>query len=663
MKMGKAVILTIAIVAFLTTISFAADRYVRLRSVEGDVSIYPSDGQRPTDATVNTPLMDRDEIQTQDGRAELSFRNGITVRIGDYSSVRLESTYSPMTIQLLQGTVFLDSHLIDRFRDELVLRAGDAEVYLLDEGNIRVDLGDEGAIRVTTIEGQAEVKANGQRVLVNSGERTYIDPGREPEEPETFRGSTDELDEWNESRMEYYADGDLGGGNYDDYVDEDIYYDSYDLGGYGDWRNSGSYGYVWVPHVDYGWRPYYDGRWSYGNAGWFWISNEPWGWAPYHYGRWGWSLDFGWYWIPGNVFAPSWVSWYSYGDYIGWCPLNYYNYPIYYHNYYNYHNNYYRYPSIQKQKTLDASNSWTFVKKNDLGLSNVKKAVLDASSVRNIRIEKEKLSSSPRKELVSYVIPKTPAVKGFVNDKRVIKELRRDIESPLGIKHREEQFERGSKGDKGPTIRNNKGRGDERAVEKLKDPARIQPPKPSSKPKEDKPNQDWNRGKSSNRDFQFQRNQTTKKHYTPYLNPYYKDKNRSNDRDFGSSQSKISPWSRKPETYQRSYERQKEVNPRYRDEAKKYFERFDHKNRGETHNSAPRSYAPTSPRNYEPPTQRNYNSPSPRNYEAPRREYKAPETKRPDYSNRSRQSDRYKPSGNSNRNNNSNHNNNKKQKP
>src|SRR5688572_32058273 len=247
MNTGKAIILVFAIlITVLSGASIAEDRYVRLRSVEGEVSIHSSDGSH--EATMNTPLMDGDEIQTGDGRAELSFRNGITVRIGDYSGLRLESSYSPMSIDLLQGTVFLDSHLLDRFRDELVIRAGDAEVFLLDEGNIRVDLGEEGAVRVTTIEGQAEVEAGGRRVLLSSGERTYVDPGRAPEEPEQFRSDLDELDEWNESRMDSYTRGDFGGGRYDDYVDEDIYYDAYDLGSYGDWRNSGSHGYVWVPH-------------------------------------------------------------------------------------------------------------------------------------------------------------------------------------------------------------------------------------------------------------------------------------------------------------------------------------------------------------------------------------------------------------------------------
>ena len=653
MRLGKFVILAILLSVTIASSSFAADRYVRLRSVEGDVTLHPSDGERPSDATINTPMMDGDEIQTGNGRAELSFSNGISIRIGDNSALRLESSYSPMEIDLLQGTVFLDSHLIDRFGDELTLRAGDAEVVLIDEGNIRVDVGTEGSVRVTTIEGQAEVHANGRRVLVDAGERTYVDPGRSPEQPERFAGGTDDLDEWNDSQMDDYAQGDLGGGSYDDYVDEDIYYDAYDLGGYGDWRYSGSYGYVWVPHVEYGWRPYYDGRWTYSRNNWFWVSYEPWGWAPYHYGRWGWSLDFGWYWIPGNVFAPSWVSWYSYGDYIGWCPLNYYGYPIYYHN-----NNFY--PRIFKGKTLDASNSWTFVKKNDLGVSHIKKAVLDSNQVRQFKIERDKVSSSPKKDLVSYVLPKTKQGPALVNDKRIVK-TPGDIKSPVGIKNREEQFERKLKGD---STLPNKGNVDRKskAVERSFDkpsrgPEKIQPNRPESKPKEySKPDRYPVPKESSkpekNRDWQFKRNESSKQSRSPYSNPYYSDRYKRDDRETSRSRS----WSRSPSD--RKYERPTEVNPRYRDEAKKYFERFEHKSRSGNEDRN-RTYEPPSrtyerpkgnyeaPKRYEPPS-RNYEAPR-RNYEAPKRSYEAPK-RDSSRSNSSSSSSRSKPPSSSNNN-------------
>src|SRR6185295_19024070 len=98
------------------------DRYVRLRYLEGDVTIYPEDGQRPNDATINSPVLDGDVLETASGRAELSFRNGVLIRLGDNSSAKFVSTYSPMTIEHLKGTIFVDSHIVQSFRDELEIR-------------------------------------------------------------------------------------------------------------------------------------------------------------------------------------------------------------------------------------------------------------------------------------------------------------------------------------------------------------------------------------------------------------------------------------------------------------------------------------------------------------------------------------------------------------
>jgi hypothetical protein len=90
---------------------------------------------------------------------------------------------------------------------------------------------------------------------------------------------------------------------------------------YGDWVVVGGYGQVWRPRVAAGWRPYYYGRWEWTNEGWFWVSDEPWGWATYHYGRWTYDPYYGWVWIPGNQWAPAWVSWRYSGETVGWAPL------------------------------------------------------------------------------------------------------------------------------------------------------------------------------------------------------------------------------------------------------------------------------------------------------------------------------------------------------
>jgi hypothetical protein len=93
---------------------------------------------------------------------------------------------------------------------------------------------------------------------------------------------------------------------------------------YGVWRETSSYGYVWQPREaerSRSWRPYANGRWIYTDAGWTWISEEPFGWATYHYGRWTRLRNIGWIWVPGDEWAPAWVSWRKSNDYVGWAPL------------------------------------------------------------------------------------------------------------------------------------------------------------------------------------------------------------------------------------------------------------------------------------------------------------------------------------------------------
>ena len=104
-----------------------------------------------------------------------------------------------------------------------------------------------------------------------------------------------------------------------DVSSEAIFYDS--LAPYGYWTFIAPYGRVWVPGVAYGWRPYYYGQWMLTDWGWTFVSDDPWGWAAYHYGRWNWGVGVGWYWIPGRIWGPAWVSWRYGAGYVGWCPL------------------------------------------------------------------------------------------------------------------------------------------------------------------------------------------------------------------------------------------------------------------------------------------------------------------------------------------------------
>jgi hypothetical protein len=102
-------------------------------------------------------------------------------------------------------------------------------------------------------------------------------------------------------------------------ADDEVFYSG--LSPYGNWTFVAPYGRVWIPAVGFGWRPYYYGRWVLTDWGWTFVSDDPWGWAAYHYGRWNWGVGFGWYWIPGRVWGPAWVSWRYGGGYSAWCPL------------------------------------------------------------------------------------------------------------------------------------------------------------------------------------------------------------------------------------------------------------------------------------------------------------------------------------------------------
>ncbi|MDB6025947.1 MAG: hypothetical protein JWM68_2170 [Verrucomicrobiales bacterium] len=98
------------------------------------------------------------------------------------------------------------------------------------------------------------------------------------------------------------------------------------LSPYGSWINIEGQGWAWQPNVvvsNPGWQPYCDsGHWLWTDCGWYWASDYSWGWAPFHYGRWWRSPNWSWVWFPGQQWAPSWVTWRTYGnDYCGWAPL------------------------------------------------------------------------------------------------------------------------------------------------------------------------------------------------------------------------------------------------------------------------------------------------------------------------------------------------------
>lgn len=93
------------------------------------------------------------------------------------------------------------------------------------------------------------------------------------------------------------------------------------LSPYGRWVDTPEYGRVWIPNgVGGDWQPYVNGRWIYTEWGWTFASDVPWGATVFHYGRWGFTDTLGWFWVPGYVWAPAWVSWRISGGHYCWAP-------------------------------------------------------------------------------------------------------------------------------------------------------------------------------------------------------------------------------------------------------------------------------------------------------------------------------------------------------
>jgi hypothetical protein len=149
---------------------------------------------------------------------------------------------------------------------------------------------------------------------------------------------------------------------------------------YGEWRETSEYGYVFQPREaesSRDWRPYTEGHWVYSDAGWTWVSDETFGWATYHYGRWVKLRRVGWVWVPGQEWAPAWVSWRSSKDYVGWAPLP---------------------PEARFDRKSGIQNwadsyydigpdQYSFVPSNEFGAEHVRRAVVPAERNINIVIE------------------------------------------------------------------------------------------------------------------------------------------------------------------------------------------------------------------------------------------------------------------------------------
>jgi hypothetical protein len=357
---------------------YDGNSFARLSYVKGDVFFQRAEDMGYEEGTVNLPVVEGDKLGTNDGRAEIHFGKKNYLRVDQYTQVdfvrlpRVED--DSVSLHLLSGTVYLRLNAMDRER-EFEIHTPDGSFYILEEGLYRFGVSDNQETVLDVIEGTAEAAGEEGSEFVRSGERLIMAGGIFTFGPEyLYAGQEDGFTDWNRER-------DMFQNRYvrNRYLPAELNEYEAELDYYGRWTYESPYGYVWIPNVyHYSWRPYYHGRWVwYPICGWTWVSYEPWGWCVSHYGRWHWRVGLGWYWIPTRSWGPAWVHWYSGYDYVGWCPLSYYNRPVVIVN-----NNFYgRYDGHDYPLQ---SRALTVIHKDQLSARHVSKAALDPSRVANL---------------------------------------------------------------------------------------------------------------------------------------------------------------------------------------------------------------------------------------------------------------------------------------
>ncbi|HXG54829.1 MAG TPA: DUF6600 domain-containing protein [Vicinamibacterales bacterium] len=285
--------------------------------VEGSVTL-ERDG-RSDEAPGNMPLLAGDRLRTRAGRIEILFADGSTLHLDHDTTIDLQSDE---LVRLIDGRVRLSipgpargvSYRID---------APHAWLQIAEPGEYRAAMLQKTELEVAVLRGRAELINDDGRTALRAGERAFARAEAAPSYAYVFNSAAwDGFDRWSEARRSDRL------GLSAQYLADEVRPYAGTLDRHGSWRHESSYGYVWYPRVDDGWRPYYQGRWStLPSYGLTWIGSDAWAWPTHHYGRWGVSSG-SWFWIPGRTWAPAWVSWASAPGYVSWCPLGWDNRPV-----------------------------------------------------------------------------------------------------------------------------------------------------------------------------------------------------------------------------------------------------------------------------------------------------------------------------------------------
>ena len=305
-KRGLGTSLVVMLGLMLAWIPAFADsqaRIVRLSNVEGAVVVDRNSGQGYENAFLNMPIVQGMKVASKDdGRAEIEFEDGSTVRIGpkstlEFSALGLRDSgarYSTVIVEVgLAYVNYTDKHQ----GDEFTVLFQNETVHPKAAAHFRVDV-QATQVVLASFNGDLQVEGPSGNVDVEKNRSAIFDLAENNKFTVSKEIEDLPLDAWDKSQTKYeqtYAS--KGSNNNYPYS-----YGVSDLNYYGNYYNVPGYGAMWQPYfAGVGWDPFMDGAWMfYPGAGYMWVSSYPWGWMPYRYGNWAFVPGYGYMWAPGG---------------------------------------------------------------------------------------------------------------------------------------------------------------------------------------------------------------------------------------------------------------------------------------------------------------------------------------------------------------------------
>ncbi len=324
---------------------FAHISYTEVREDGNDPLVFREGSLKPELAVLNLPLGPGDTIQTTDKRqCEIQFDTGSLVRMDTNTSLKIETVLaeSLSSGKKLTNLVLLNGQIYVMYK-----RYKRGEVFQIITPNTAIKLDQHAVGSVSTKDNgstDVQIKEGKGHVMYGADEKHLekkklkkhmtltVSPDDTVASGAYERDSDFEL--WNESMNKDFVAMHKGITFIPDpiyrYPEAVVYFAQKYSNMHGEWVWNSLYGFVWKPNYSRkypggDWQPYVYGNWSAFDNQLFWVPAEPWGWVPYHLGVWLWDKDVGWMWLPGDAFAPAWVTWEFFAGYYMWKPWSLYD--------------------------------------------------------------------------------------------------------------------------------------------------------------------------------------------------------------------------------------------------------------------------------------------------------------------------------------------------